>query len=413
MQRVAVTGVGVVSPLGNTFEAFSQALQAGQGAIGPISNIATNTLRMQVAAEVDNSFFEDAFRLEDVPLLDRLTQFSLLASRRAIAMSGLSITDQNAGRIATILGTGVGPAETVEENYRRLYRDDQRFAHPLTVPRAMANAAVSHITIENHIKGPSFAIASACASSNHAIGVAFEMVRGGVVDAAITGGGEACLTVGCLKGWDALRVVAQDTCRPFSHGRMGTVLGEGAAVFVLERWDHAVARGADIIGELLGSGMSSDGSHIVRPTVEGPAAAMQACLASARLHPDQVHYVNAHGTGTLTNDVTETRAIHQVFGDAARRLSVSSTKSLHGHALGGSGALELVATLAAIREQFLPPTINFLADDPDCDLDYVPNEARQGRVDVALSNSFAFGGHNAVLAVGHPSRPHVAALAGA
>ena len=408
MHRVAITGVGVVSPLGSSFAAVSAALQAGRGAIAPIENIAPNTIRMTAAAQADDRQLTHSFAAGDMTLLDRLTRFTIAAGRDAMAMSGLALTEERASRGAVIWGTGVGSAETVEENYRRLYRDGGQTAHPLTVPRAMMNAAVSHLTIEHKMRGPSFAIASACASSNHAIGVAFEMVRSGAVDVALTGGGEACLTVGCLKGWDALRVVSPDTCRPFSKGRLGLILGEGSAVFVLERWDHAVARGADILVEMIGSGMSSDSSHIVRPTVEGPAAAMKACLASARLTPEDVDYVNAHGTGTLANDITETAAIHRVFGDAARRLAVSSTKSLHGHLLGGSGALELVATMAAVRDSFAPPTINFMEEDPDCDLDYVPNEARQQRIDIALSNSFAFGGHNAVIAIGNPARASAA-----
>jgi nodulation protein E len=253
--------------------------------------------------------------------------------------------------------------------------------------------------MEHGITGPSFTVASACASANHAIGIAFHMVRSGAVEVAVTGGTEAAITFGTMKGWDALRVMAPDTCRPFCLDRKGMVLGEGAAVVVLERLERAQARNAEILGEIVGFGMSSDAGDIVLPSPEGAAAAMRACLADAGLAPEDIGYINAHGTGTAANDITETKAIHMVMGEHARRLPVSSTKSMHGHALGAAGALELAATLIALRESFIPPTANFTAPDPQCDLDYVPNEARSQRVDVAMSNSFAFGGQNAVLAL--------------
>jgi nodulation protein E len=399
--------VGVVSPLGNAFDCFSTALQEGRGAIGPVRNVSTDQLKISVAAEVEKDFFEQNFQANELSLLDRSTQFAMVAARQALTMSGLDFTDHEVGRrAAAIVGTGAGSAETVEENYRRLYRDNQRSAHPLTIPRVMANAPISHITAEHGIRGPSFMVTSACASSNHAIAVAFEMVRSGLVDYAVTGGVEACMTIGCIKGWDALRVMAPDMCRPFSRGRLGMVLGEGSGIFVLERWDKAQARDADIIAEFLGCGMSSDANHIIRPTVAGPVEAMEACLRNASIAPDEVDYINAHGTGTQANDAMETEAIRTLFNGHADKLRVSSTKSMHGHALGASGALEMVATLAAVRRQFSPPTMNYVEADPHCDLDCVPNEARDQQIRVALSNSFAFGGHNAVLAVGAPNRLH-------
>jgi nodulation protein E len=271
--------------------------------------------------------------------------------------------------------------------------------HPLTIPRMMVSAAVSHITMEHGIRGPAFTVASACASANHGIGTAFQMVRAGMVEAAVTGGTESVFTMGTLKAWDAMRILAPDTCRPFSRGRRGLVLGEGAGMMVLENFEHARARGAPILAEIVGLGMSADAGDIVLPSLEGAASAMRACLADAGLAPEEVGYINAHGTGTAMNDVTETRAIRAVFGAHADRLAVSSTKSLHGHALGAAGAIELAATLLAMAGGFIPPTANFLEADPDCDLDYVPNVARNGAIGVALSNSFAFGGLNAVLAV--------------
>jgi nodulation protein E len=293
----------------------------------------------------------------------------------------------------------VGGMTTLDDGFHRLYAEGSKRVHPLTIPKMMISAAVSHLTIAHHITGPSFTVASACASANHAMGVAFQMVRSGMAEAALTGGCEAVFTLGAMKSWEALRVMAPDTCRPFSRKRLGMVLGEGAAILVLEERDHAVARGADILAEIAGCGMSSDAADIVLPSEAGATAAMAACLADAGLKPEDVGYINAHGTGTQANDATETRAIHAVFGERAKKIPVSSTKAMHGHALGAAGAIELAATVIAMREGFIPPTVNYDEPDPGCDLDYVPNEARQARFDVALSNSFAFGGHNGVIAV--------------
>ena len=263
----------------------------------------------------------------------------------------------------------------------------------------MANAAASHVSMEFGITGPAFAVSSACASANHAIGLAFDMVRRGQMRAAIAGGSEACITVGSLKGWEALRVLATDTCRPFCRDRRGMVLGEGAGIFVLETLETARARGAPILAELAGFGMSADAADLVLPSETGAARAIAGALKDAGLAPERIDYVNAHGTGTAANDVAETRALRRVFGDHAGRLAVSSTKAVHGHALGAAGAIELVAAVRAITDGVVPPTANFTAPDPDCDLDYVPNEARERTVGAALSNSFAFGGLNAVLAL--------------
>jgi nodulation protein E len=289
--------------------------------------------------------------------------------------------------------------QTLDESFHRIYAEGARRAHPLTVPKLMISAPMSHITMEHGLTGPSFTVASACASSNHAIGVAYHMVRSGMVEAAVTGGTEAVFCFGSFKAWEALRVMAPDTCRPFSKGRAGMVLAEGAGIFVLETYERAKARGAEILGEIIGFGMSSDAADIVLPSVTGAAAAIQACLDDAKLNPEDVDYINAHGTGTYANDATETKAIHAVFGEGAKTIPVSSTKSMHGHGLGAAGAIELAATLVAMKAGFIPPTTNYLEPDPACDLDYVPNTARQGTVKVAISNSFAFGGHNAVLAI--------------
>jgi nodulation protein E len=405
MNRVAITGLGVVSPLGSSVPDLAAALRAGRSAIGPLTNIPVDKLITRVGAEIRGFDPEVYFTDGKLPLLDRCTQFALVAARDAIAASGLAFRDgpgfrEGLGsRTAVIIGSGVGGQTTLDENYRRVYHEGAKRLHPFVIPKLMISAPAAHITMEHGITGPSFTVASACASANHAMGIAFHMVRSGAVEAAVTGGTEAAFTFGTMKGWEALRVMAPDTCQPFAKGRKGMVLGEGAAVLMLENWERAAARGAEILAEIIGFGMSSDAGDIVTPAVSGAVQAMKACLADAKLAPDSVDYVNAHGTGTMANDVTETRALHEVFGDHARRLPVSSTKSMHGHALGAAGALEMAATLAALRQGFLPPTANYTEADPQCDLDYVPNEAREARVQVALSNSFAFGGQNAVLAI--------------
>jgi nodulation protein E len=399
MNRVVITGLGIVSPLGNSVADVAAALRAGRSAIGPITNIPTEGLTTKVGAEVRDFDPNTLFSDKQLPLLDRCAQFALAASRQAVAQSGLNFRDGLGSRTATIIGAGVGGMTTLDESFYRVYAQGSKRAHPLTIPKMMISAAMSHITMEHGITGPSFTVASACASANHAMGVAFHMVRCGSVDAAVTGGTEAVFTFGTIKGWEALRVMAPDTCRPFSYKRLGMVLGEGAAILVLENRDRALARGAEILGEIIGFGMSSDAADIVLPSMAGAASAMQACLADAGLAPEDVGYINAHGTGTLANDATETKAIHAAFGAHAKKLAVSSTKAMHGHALGAAGALELVATAVSLREGFIPPTANYVTADPDCDLDYVPNEARAVQVEVAISNSFAFGGHNAVLAI--------------
>jgi nodulation protein E len=272
--------------------------------------------------------------------------------------------------------------------------------HPLTVPRSMLNAATSQISMDLGLKGPAYSIATACASGTHAIGLAFQTVASGQASIAIAGGSEACLTVGSIKAWEALRVLSSDTCRPFSRNRSGLVLGEGAAMLVLERREAAMARGATIYAEVLGFGMSADAADLLSPDATGAVRAMRAALTSARADPSAIDYVNAHGTGTAANDVTETRALRAVFNTHADSLAVSSSKAVLGHSLGGAGALEAAATILALHTQTAPPTANFQEVDPDCDLDYVPNTARSIPIRAAMSNSFAFGGLNAVLVFG-------------
>ena len=398
MNRVVVTGLGVFAALGKSAPEFAAALKAGRSAIGPLTTIRTEGLIYTIGAEVRDFDPTQHFDATKIALMDRFTLFGMMAAREAIADSGIEFRSGLGARTAAIVGSGVGGQTTLDENYYKIYAQGQKRLHPFTIPKLMINAPVSHITMENGITGPSFTVASACSSSNHAIGVAYHMVRSGSVDVAVTGGTEATIAPGTMKGWEALRVMAPDTCRPFSKDRKGMVLGEGAAILVLETLEHAKKRGAKIHAEIAGFGMTSDAGDIVLPAASGCAGAMSACLADGGIAPTDVGYVNAHGTGTTANDMTETKAIRMTFGEHARKLAVSSTKSMHGHALGGAGAIELAATIVALRDGVLPPTANFTEADPQCDLDYVPNEARAQQVEVAISNSFAFGGHNAVLA---------------
>jgi nodulation protein E len=393
--------MGAVSALGIGAEALWTGLREGHSGIRALRHKDADRLRVKIAAQVPETF-DPAATIDErmLPLLDRTSEFALCSAHEAIAQSGLDFKRGTLGaRTAVIVGTGVGGETTQDEQSRRLYAENAPRTHPLTIVRLMTNASASQISIAYGLRGPTFAVASACASANHAIIQAAQMIRYGLADVAITGGTEACLTYGALRAWEAMRILSDDTCRPFSANRHGLVLGEGAGIFVLELLEHAQARGAVILAELAGSGMTADATDIVSPSADGAATAMTQALADAGLATTDVDYINAHGTGTPANDVTETHAIHLAFGDQARHLVVSSTKSMHGHALGASGALELVAVIGALRDGVVPPTANLDVPDPACDLDYVANVARQLPVRAALSNSFAFGGLNAVLAL--------------
>jgi nodulation protein E len=399
VNRVVVTGAGVISPIGHTADAYCAALKQGQPGIGPITIPYAEEVNQKAVAEVKD--YDPAKYLDDrqIAMMDRVSQFAVITAREAIAQAGIDFANGLSERTATIVGIGVGGQSTHDDQFRRLYKQGTPRVHPLTIPKLMANAPASQVSMDRGLRGPAFAVASACASATHAIGIAFHMVRSGAVSCAVTGGAEACITVGTVKGWEAMRVMAPDTCRPFSKDRKGMVLGEGAAAVVLEPLEAAQARGATILAELVGFGMSADAKELTSPDQNGMMRAIEGALADARLGPGDIQYVNAHGTGTTANDVAETKAIRQAFGAHAEKLAISSTKSLVGPALGASGALEFVAALMAVREGIVPPTIGYLGPDPACDLDYVPNEARSMPVDVALSNSFAFGGLNAVLAI--------------
>jgi nodulation protein E len=399
VNRVVVTGCGVVSPIGNSAATYWSSLSAGTSGIAAPTLIPPELLNQKVVAEVKGFNPLDHFDDRQAGLLDRVSQFAVVAAREAIAQAKISFADGLSERTATIIGTGVGGQTTHDDSFKRLYRDNATRVNPLTIPKLMVNAPASQISMHCGLRGPAFAVASACASATHAIGLAFHMVRSGQVACAVTGGTEACITLGTIKGWEALRVMAPDTCRPFSRDRKGMVIGEGAAIVVLETIEHAQSRGAPILAEMAGFGMSADAKDLLSPDEDGMARALMGALDDGGLQPTDIQYVNAHGTGTAANDETETKALKRVFGPHSAKLAISSTKSMVGHALGAAGALELVATILAMTANVIPPTIGYLGPDPDCDLDCVPNVARPLRIDAALSNSFAFGGLNAVLAI--------------
>ena len=400
MRRVVITGMGAVCALGHNAATTWAAMREGDSGIGPICNIPTDLLNVKIAAEVRGFDPAAHFEHKRLPLLDRVSQFALVAAREAVAQSGLDFSIDNRGdRTACVIGSGIGGENSHYEQSRRFFADKNPRVHPLSILRVMSNAPACHVGIEFGLRGPSFAVASACASANHAMSQACDMVRSGKVDFALTGGSEACITETVMKAWEAMRVTADDTCRPFCKQRRGMVLGEGAGIFVLEEYEHARRRGATILAEFAGSGATADAIDMVLPSEVTVARAMQLALDEARLATSDIGYINAHGTGTPANDPTESKAIRRVFGAHADQVAVSSTKSMHGPALGAAGAIELVAAIGALRDGVIAPTTNFIDPDPECDLDYVPNTAREKTVRAALSNSFAFGGLNAVIAI--------------
>lgn len=407
MRRVAVTGMGIVSPLGNTLvEAYSNAC-SGHSAIHRLELPLSQRLLAPLAASVrfDGADHFDPPRLR---MLDRVSQLALVAANQSLADSACDLRKLDRDRAGVFVGTGMGGSQSNDEGYKTLYGDASDRIKPYTVLLGMHNAPAAWIGIEHGLRGPNLTYSTACSSSAVAIGEAWLRVANGSLDLAIAGGAEAPLSFGSLKAWEALHTLASideeqpsASCKPFSKNRSGMVLGEGAAMLLLEPWDHALARGAPIHGELLGYGLSTDASHITRPTAEGQARAMRAALQSALIEPAAVDAINAHGTGTQANDSVETAAIKAVFGERARRVPISATKALHGHLLGAAGALECVLSLLAMQHAVALPTMHLLVPDPECDLDYVPNVARDNvGVRTMLSNSFAFGGTNAVLVLG-------------
>lgn len=393
MRRVVITGIGTVNALACDVPGTFQAFREGRSGIGPLGFRDADRLAIRIGAELRDWVPERHFPANELPLLDRVTQYALVAGAEAVAMAGLPADLGSRGGV--ILGTAAGGIQTWEDSYRAVFADGKNRVSPLVVPRLMHNAPASHLSIRHGLTGPVLAVSSACASANHAMGLALQQIRAGAADVMLTGGAEAMLCFGGVKAWEGLRVLAPDACRPFSQDRKGMVIGDGAGVLVFEAEEHARARGARVLAEVAGFGMTADAGDIVAPSAEGAARAMRLALADAGMAPEDIGYINAHGTGTLANDRAETAAIRSVF---ACPPPVSATKSMHGHAIGATGALEAIACILALAEGILPPTAGFRVPDPECDLDVVPNVARPATLSAALSNAFAFGGLNAVLA---------------
>jgi nodulation protein E len=396
-EPVVVTGAGCVSALGHSVAAFWSALQEGRCGLGKIDVSAPSEPKVLVGGAIPPPDPREALDGR-TSMLDRFSVLAILAARQALAQAGLPL-ERVGHRTGCVVGVGVAGWEAIEDGYRKLFLEGAHRLNVFSVPRVMPSAPASQISMACGLRGPVFSVSSACSSSNHAIATAVWLLRSGSIDAAVVGGTEAPLVYGILKAWEALRILAPDTCRPFDRRRKGLVLADGAGMVVLERADHARARGAEILAQIAGVGMSADAADLVAPTLEGPAAAIRACLADAGLPADGIDYINAHGTGTMVNDITEIKVIKNVFGEAAKRVSISSTKSMHGHALGASGALELIAVIEAIRHGIVPPTVNIEELDPDCDLDVTQGVARERPIRAAISNAFGFGGTNAVVAV--------------
>ncbi len=405
-RRVVVTGTGVVTPIGLTVDDFWASMKAGKCGVTALEGFPLEDLKILIAAQIKD--FDPKVRLKHfqrdklVMHADRYSWFAAAAADEAVKESGLAFPVANPYRAACIIGSGAGGLVTFEQSYRYLFLEGRRATHPLTLLRIIGSSASAHVGIEFGIKGPTFATCSACSTATHAIGIARDYIRHGVVDVAIAGASEAVITYGTMKAWQALHVLSPEGCYPFAKRRNGTVLGEGSGILVMESLEHAQARGAKILAEIVGYGMSSDAKDMVNPDIEGPIVAMRDALADAGLAPSDIEYLNAHGTATTINDANETRAIKGVFGNHAKNLAISSTKSMHGHPLGASGSIEAAACIRAMRENWVPPTIGLDEADPECDLDYIPNVGRDLEVNYAMSNSFAFGGLNAVIVFGPP-----------
>ena len=399
--RVVITGMGGVSSIGMSVPEIYNSLREGKSGIGQLEFPDVSRLKVKTGGQIKNFDPTNFFELKQVGRMDRFSQFALLAANEAITTSGLKTCkedwSENAG---IILGSSIGGIETINYSYKQVFEEGHNRLHPLTIPKIMNNSATSLISIEYQIKGPSFTVSSACSSANHAMGLAYETIKSRKSEVMITGGSESFLSFGGIKPWESLRILSQSKCRPFSKGRDGLVHGEGAGIFVFESLESAKKRRATIIAEVVGFSMSSDASDLIKPNNIGPKKALRGVLKDGMINKTEVSYINAHGTGTILNDKVECEAINTVFGAHTRALKVSSTKAMHGHLIGATAAIELIACTLAVSEKVIPPTINYVGLDPDCDLDVVPNYSQELKsVDVVLNNSFAFGGMNAVLAL--------------
>ncbi len=405
-RRVVVTGTGVITPIGLSVDDFWNSMKASKCGVSELGGFPLEDLKILIAAQIKD--FDPKARLKHfkrdklVMHADRYSWFAAAAADEAVKQSGLEFPIADPYRSACIVGSGAGGLVTFENSYRSLFIEGKRATHPLTLLRIIGSSASAHVGIEFGVKGPTFATCSACSTATHALGVARDYIRHGIVDVAIAGASESVINYGTMKAWQALHVLSPEGCFPFAKKRNGTVLAEGAGILVMESLEHAKERGAKILAELVGYGMSSDAKDMVNPDIEGPREAMRQALDEAGLAPSDIEYLSAHGTATTINDVNETRAIKAVFGNHAKSLAISSTKSMHGHPLGAGGGLEAVVCIRTINEGWVPPTIGLDEADPECDLDYIPNVGRDLKVNYAMSNSFAFGGLNAVVVFGPP-----------
>ena len=399
-----VTGQGVVTPLGTGVDKFWAAMKSSTCGIREVQSFSTEDLYITIAGEVPD--FDPRERLQSKPLLlaDKFSQYAGCAAHEAVLQSKLEypIKDSESYRSACIIGSGVGGITTLEFSYKMLFKENKRATHPLTLLKAIGSSASAHVSIEYGIKGPTFGVVSACSTAAHSIGLVYRMIREGGIDLGLAGASEASLNWGTTRAWQAMRVLSPDGLWPFSKKRNGTVLAEGAGILLLEEYEHAKERGAPILAELMGYGTTADAADMVNPSIDGASTAMQMALDDSGLGASDIDYINAHGTATMVNDLNETRSIKRVFGNAANKLSISSTKSMHGHCLGAGGGIEAVAAIKAIGENYVPPTVGLDEPDPECDLDYTPNTGKTREINYAMSNSFAFGGLNAVLVFGPP-----------
>jgi len=399
-----VTGQGVVTPLGTGVDKFWAGLKSGTCGIREVQSFSTEDLYITIAGEVPDFDPRERLLSKQLILADKYSQYAGCAAQEAVMQSKLEtpLKDNESYRAACVIGSGVGGITTLEFSYKMLFKENKRATHPLTLLKAIGSSASAHVSIEYGIKGPTFGVVSACSTAAHSIGLVYRMIREGGIDLGLAGASEASLNWGTTRAWQAMRVLSPDGLWPFSKHRNGTVLAEGAGILMLEEYEHAKARGAPILAELMGYGTTSDAADMVNPSIEGASTAMQMALDDSGLAPSDIDYVNAHGTATMVNDINETRSIKRVFGNAANKLSISSTKSMHGHCLGAGGGIEAVAAIKAIGENYVPPTVGLDEPDPECDLDYTPNIGKTREINYAMSNSFAFGGLNAVLVFGPP-----------
>lgn len=403
-RRVVVTGFGVVHSLGTDVKTFWSEVKAGKNGIKSITKFDTSEFSTKVAAQIDNFDVTLYIDKKEAKRMDLFTQYAIVASQEAVNMSGLDFSGMDPYRAGVLIGSGVGGMDTLETNCRTLFEKGPKRVSPFFVPMMIANMASGQVAIKYGIKGHNACVVTACASANHSIGDAMRIIQNGYADVMITGGSEAAVTPLAFSGFCAMRAMSENedpdtACRPFDKKRDGFVMGEGAGILVLEDYEHAVNRGADILAEIVGYGATSDAYHITAPDPEGDAGVrcLQMAIEDAGITPDMIGYVNTHGTSTPLNDPLETKSIKKVFGDNVKDIPVSSTKSMTGHLLGAAGGIEAIISILAIRDGFLPPTINLQEPDPECDLDYIPNAGRKKDIDYAISNSLGFGGHNSAL----------------